>query len=143
MKESFLIHLLIASCGVLFCDAEASEASASLVGKSIYHSKHVYWGDKASIFENSSPGFHDALDSENSYKSTFEAPKRWTRQSGNFDNIESPAAFSDDTTLTTTGSPVEGGETTTEPLRTTQPATDDTSTTMTEESTTTVSDKGE
>lgn len=146
MKESFLIHLLIASCGVVCCDAESSETQnpARLDDKSSHNSKHMVGGDKEGVLGDSSfREVYDKFDKELLNETGPFASEIWSvlSQSVNFVGTDSPTEifYDDDSTTFTSESPVEETPTTTDLPDTPQTTIDDTSTT-TDESTSTTDD---
>lgn len=147
MKESFLIHLLIASCGVVCCDAESSETQnpARLDDKNIHNSKHMFDGDKEGVLGDSSfREVYEKFDKELLNETGPFASEIWTSisQSMNFVGKDSPTAFlndDDDSTTVTSESPVEETSTT-DPPDTPQTTIDDISSTTDEYTSTTDDD---
>lgn len=148
MKESFLIHLLIALCGVVCCGAESSETQnpATLDDKSVHNSKHMFGGDKESVFgDASSREVDDKSEKELLNETSSFAPEIWTTHSNFLDLVETEGAIevreNDDSTLATSGDPEDETSQSTDPTDTTSttiseiPTTDESTTTTDDETT--------
>lgn len=156
MKESFLIHLLIASCGLVHGDTGSSETQnpATIGDESVHKSRHFYEGDKEGVLGNSSlQQVNDKSDKGLLNETDLPGSEIWTElsQSVTIVGTEGPVEVSsdDDTTTTTSESPVEETTTTTDPPETSEtttttylsePTTDHTTSSTTAEQSSTTGD---